>query len=232
MSIVNSGASAHRGRADDNRKVIIMGEIFRLIDKKLRTIIREELNTTGSTNSERSQLKNGVYLVYNDGTFLPFTGSEPKEDVRSIGIAYDGHAFQVALKDLGEWPLFRNYEDCPEKSPFYKSECEGLHDWDFVSSTNHIKEIGTDIPLPEGWYIPTLAVLEVMCLLKKEINGAIKFAGGKPMPNDFHWSSTESYRSNARGVLFTGGIAYSTGKYYSYVVRPVTHCRTAQAHQG
>jgi hypothetical protein len=169
--------------------------------------------------------ENGIYLVYQNGNSVPFKKGMAKalaSDVSGIGVVYDGHAFQVALKDLGEWPLFRNYEDCPKESPFYKTECEGLHDWDFVSTTNHIKEIGTDIPLPEGWYIPTLAVLEVMCFLKKEINEAIKFAGGKPMPDDYHWSSTEYHRNFARSVGFSNGYASNYDKYGSSVVRPVT----------
>ena len=169
--------------------------------------------------------ENGIYLVYPNGHYVPFKKDMAKalvSDVTGIGVVYDGHAFQVALKDLGEWPLFRNYKDCQEESPFYKTECEGLHDWDFVSTTNHIKEIGTDIPLPEGWYIPTLAVLEVMCFLKKEINEAIKFAGGEPMPDDYHWSSTEGNRYYARYVYFSNGYASSSYKYYSGVVRPVT----------
>lgn len=199
-----------------------MEEIFRLIEKKLRTIIREELNTTGSTNSERSQLKNGVYLVYSDGTFLPFTGSEPKENVKSVGIAYDGHSFGVCLKDLGEWPLLKDYKKCPEESEFYLTECEGALDWDFIGKTKHIQELGTDIPLEEGQYIPTLAPLMVMCAWKKEINKALKYAGGEPMPNSLHWSSTESNRGNARYVSFGGGYASNYSKYYSLVVRPVT----------
>ena len=179
-------------------------------------------NNVSEVVTEVSTPEDGIYLVYNDGSFLPFTGKEEKDGIHGIGVVYDGHAFQVALKDLGEWSLLRNYEDCPKESPFYKTECEGLHDWDFVSSTNHIKEIGTDIPLPEGWYIPTLAVLEVMCFLKKEINEAIKFAGGEPMPDDCHWCSTESSRTVARYVYFSNGYAVSSNKYSSYVVRPVT----------
>ena len=79
-----------------------------------------------------------------------------------------------------------------------------------------------DIPLPDGWYIPTLAVLEVMCFLKKQINEALEFAGGKAMPDDYHWSSTENNRNGARYVNFSNGYAYYGYKYYSYVVRAVT----------
>lgn len=170
-------------------------------------------------------LKFGIYLVYQNGNSIPFERGLEKDlasDVNGIGVVYGGHSFLVALEDLGEWPLVNDYEKCPEESSFYKTECEGLQDWDFVSATNHIKEIGTDIPLPEGWYIPTLAVLEVMCFLKEKINEAIKFAGGKPMPDGRHWSSTETSRYYARYVYFTSGLTGNNGKYTSYVIRPVT----------
>ena len=169
--------------------------------------------------------ENGIYLVFNNGQYSLYHKGMSKSlagDVTGIGVIYDGHAFQVALEALGELPLIENKNNtCPEESPFYKTECEGLHDWDFVGATNHLKECGMNIPLPEDWYIPTLAVLEVMCFLKKEINAAIKFAGGEPLSEDYYWSSTESSRLNARFVNFLNGSATSNYKYRSRVVRPV-----------
>lgn len=167
----------------------------------------------------------GVYIIFKTGQYVPFDKDADynKEDVTGIGVVYDGHPFQVALEDLGEQPLIKKENNtCPEESPFYKTECEGLHDWDFVSATNHLKECGMDMPLPDGWYIPTLAVLEVMCFLKKQINEALEFAGGKAMPDDYHWSSTELSRPYARYVYFASGGTYGNGKYYSSVVRAVT----------
>lgn len=163
-----------------------------------------------------------IYIVYNDGSYSPFNDNASKEGVHGIGVVYDGHSFQVALEDLGVRPLIeKGNNSSPDESPFYKTECEGLHDWDFVSATNHLRECGMDIPIPAGWHIPTLAVLEVMCFMKEEINKALVFAGGKPMPNDYHWSSTESSRSNARFVNFYSVHASSSGKDNSNVVRHV-----------
>ena len=174
--------------------------------------------------AEKEVPKDGIYLVYNDGKCVSFDTELPEEfahDVKGVGVIYLGIPFMVALKDLGEWPLVRNVDDCPEESPFYKTECEGLHDWDFITATKHIQDIGTDIPLPEGWYIPTLAVLEVMCFWKEEINEAIIFAGGEPMPDEPHWSVTEYNRYHARYVYFNNGTAYTGIKCYGNVVRPV-----------
>jgi len=177
--------------------------------------------------TEERKPEDGIYLVYQNGHNIPFKDDLPKalaSDVSGIGVVYDGHAFKVALKDLGEQPLIKDENNtCPDESPFYKTECEGLHDWDFESATNHLKECGMDMPLPDGWYIPTLAVLEVMCFMKEKINKALEYAGGSPMPDDYHWSSTENHRSYARIVNFYSGTSYTSYvKYNSLVVRPVT----------
>lgn len=187
--------------------------------------LTEDEEEYSDENETLANTENGIYLVFKNGQYSLYHKGMSKSlagDVTGIGVFYDGHTFQVALKDLGELPLIEDENNtCPEESPFYKTECEGLHDWDFVGATNHLKECGMDMPLPEGWYIPTLAVLEVMCFLKEEINAAIKFAGGKPLSEDYYWSSTENSRSSARFVNFSSGVAYNNYKYYSNVVRPV-----------
>ena len=188
--------------------------------------LTEDEEEYSDENETLANTENGIYLVFKNGQYSLYHKGMSKSlagDVTGIGVIYDGHTFQVALKDLGELPLIEDENNtCPEESPFYKTECEGLHDWDFVGATNHLKECGMNMPLPEGWYIPTLAVLEVMCFLKKEINAAIKFAGGEPLSEECYWSSTEYSRNGARGVYFGNGYAsYRSFKYNSGVVRPV-----------
>ena len=187
--------------------------------------LTEDEEEPSAKENSFANTENGIYLVFNNGQYSLYHNGMSKSlagNVTGIGVNYDGHAFQVALKDLGELPLIRDENNtCPEKSPFYKTECEGLHDWDFVGATNHLKECGMNMPLPDGWYIPTLAALEVICFLKKEINEALKFAGGEPLSEDYHWSSTEGNRGLARFVSFYNGVANNTNKYSSCVVRPV-----------
>ena len=195
-----------------------MEELINLIKERLNSIIEEEVK---KLLANRVCPNDGIFLVYQDGTYLPFTGMEPKKNVKYVGVVHDGHAFCVALNDLGELPLFPNLDKCPDESPFYKTECEGLHDWDFIASTNHLMEEGCEIPLATGEYIPTLAVLEVMCFHKEKINAALTYVGGSPMPDDYHWSSSEYYRSHGRFVNFSNGFTLNNYKYNSYVVRPV-----------
>ena len=177
-----------------------------------------------TATQEKFALVNGVYLVYRDKTYRPFNADLSEsfaKDVESIGIIYDGHAFRIALEDLGSWPLVRDTSKSPEWSPNYKTECQGLHDWDFEVATACIRLEGTDIPLPEDWCIPTLAVLDLMCYMKDSINKALSFAGGKIMPDEPHWSSTEYSRYFGRLVYFSVGSTSYYSKYHSYVVRPV-----------
>ncbi len=192
--------------------------------KAYRYLTEDEVNSP--TNSENSVKTNGIYIVYRNGQYFPFRKDMSKSfaiDVTGIGVVYDGHAFQVALKDIGEHQLIKDGNNSsPDKSPFYKTECEGLHDWDFVSATNHLRECGMDMSLPEGWYVPTLAVLEAMCFLKDKINEAIKFAGGDPMPDKVHWSSTELDSLFARYVNFFSGSSSNNSKFSTILVRPVS----------
>lgn len=197
------------------REIIKLAESHEVLPRNESRVVRY---------AEKDTPEDGIYLVYNDGKSVYFNTELPEKfanDVEGIGVIYFGNPFMVALKDLGKWPLVRNTKDCPEESPFYKTECDGLHDWNFFSATKHIQKVGTDIPLPKGWYIPTLAVLEVMCFWKDEINEAIIFAGGEPMPDETHWSATETNRIYARFMYFYNSNQYYTYKYYSYVVRPV-----------
>ena len=60
-----------------------------------------------------------------------------------------------------------------------------------------------------------------MCFWKDAINKALVYAGGKEMPDEALWSSTEFNRSYARTVHFINGYAGYVGKYGSTVVRPV-----------
>jgi hypothetical protein len=166
----------------------------------------------------------GIYVVYEDGYYELFTSENDKEGhggIKYIGVSYDGHAWCVSLENLGEWPLVTDAEKCPEESSFYCTECEGLIDWEFMERTKHIQEIGTDIPLEDGEYLPSLPMLVVMCAKKKIINEAIEYAGGEPMPDDYHWSCTEYYSTYARLVYFIGGIATYGSKYGSLAVRAV-----------
>ena len=186
---------------------------------------------TADTNQQQQLIdfkgyEDGVYLVYEDGTAMPFDESCPKECVDHIGVIYDGHRFGVALEDIPEpMQLIREDAKCEEESRFYRDrECVALQDWGGMANTEHIRQAGTDIELEDGYYIPALAVLVAICCLTTEgtINEALEYAGGKPLKMDkWYWSSTEYSQDNAWYLGFSdGGVNYNNKKN-SLRVRPV-----------
>ena len=166
----------------------------------------------------------GLYLIYVDGSYCRYEEAVKKTDVVNIGIVQDGHAFAIALKDLGKFPLLENVDKCPEEHPLYKPRlCDAMLDWDCVSNTEHLKECGMNIPLKEGEYVPSLAMVLSMCHNVEILNKILEEVGGEPFNlEEEYWSSTESYRSGARHVNFYNGLTFGHSKYYGNVVRAVT----------
>lgn len=172
---------------------------------------------------------NGLYLVFKDGTYLPYdkqTAAILSDNVKNIGIIHDGHKFAVTLKDIGKFKLVRDYHNCPDDHPLYRRrEVDALNDWDCIERTKHIQEVGTDIPLNDGEYIPSLPMLLAMIYwMDKGLNEALEFVGGEPIKSDnsYYWSSTEYGARSAWGVGGgVGNVFYYGGKHGSFVVRPV-----------
>ena len=179
--------------------------------------------------SGKSDVPNGLYIIYTDGSYKPYTGDNDKadaKDVKYVGIVHDGHPFAVALKDLGEFALVKDVDKCPSEHPFYRRrECDALNDWECVERTKHIQEIGTDIPLADDEYIPALPMVAAMCYYAdKGLNDLLKFVGGEPFDmENYYWSVTENSSSAAWYVGFNGGgiLTYTSPKSFSTVVRPV-----------
>lgn len=74
----------------------------------------------------------------------------------------------------------------------------------------------------KGMRLFTLEEGLLMFCFKDEINAKMVELGGDELREDeYHWCSTEYNRSIARYVYFSNGFAYSTGKGYGNVVRPV-----------
>lgn len=189
---------------------------------------KREVSKPASVVSGKAEVENGLYLVYEDGSYIRYTGEHDEsaaEGVKYIGIVHDGHSFAVALKDLGKYALVQDIDKCPSEHPSYRRrECDALLDWECVERTKHIQEIGTDIPLADGECIPALPMVVLMChYAENGLNEALKFVGGEPFDmEEYYWSVTERNSGNAWNVYFnTGYVGYYGNKYSSYVVRPV-----------
>ncbi len=74
----------------------------------------------------------------------------------------------------------------------------------------------------KGMKLPENDLLMLIYALRKDINSFLVENGGEAlMEDEDYWSGTESSRFLARYVNFSNGLAYSSGKYIGYVVRPV-----------
>ena len=155
----------------------------------------------------KSPIENGVYIVYLDGKAVRYVSDmeiEKPNLVKGIGVARDGHAFVVSLKDAGHCPLVNSDDEEGEdyQPTYYKREVDALQDWDYKGNTENILARGTEIKLKDGEYIPTLAQLALIGYHIKAINEALKSVGGEPLVTDpdddpYYWSSTELSATNA-----------------------------------
>lgn len=182
----------------------------------------------------KSPIENGVYIVYLDGKVVRYVSDMEVEEpklVKGIGVAHDGHAFIVSLKDAGYCPLLNSEdEEGGDYHPtYYKREVDALQDWDCKGNTEKILARGTEIKLKDGEYIPTLAQLALIGYHIEAINEALKAVGGEPLVTDpnndpYYWSSTENSATYAWTLTLPGGGLYGWyGKSKSNLhVRPVS----------
>lgn len=190
---------------------------------KFITETEEDSNKDCCRCSER---KDGIYLVYEDGSTQLFVKGLHKiyaEKVKYIGVVHEGHAFCVSLKSLGSHELVKDFDCCPSEHPLYiDNEVEALFDWECVERTKHLQEVGTSIPLKDGEYIPSLPMLVVMCHLKDKINEALMFVGGDILEDEIYWSTTENSADFSWCVNFRNMAVFNYGgKGNAHAVRAV-----------
>ena len=175
------------------------------------------------SNEAVAMPSNGIYIIYENGSYCKFSKDCKKDGAKLVGIVHDGHSLAVTLKDLGRFKLVKDYDECLEECELYiQRECDALNDWDCVARTKHIQEVGTDIPLKEGEYIPSLPMLSAMMYWRdRGLNEALLFLGGEPISDNRHWSSTEYNSTSAWYINGESGYILNNIKYGSYVVRAV-----------
>lgn len=159
---------------------------------------------------------NGVYILLEDDTLVPFTRDMPGPDeqpAQMIVVYHDGHSFGIPFDgDLGESKLL-NRDDIP-KDDHCLSDFEALLNWDFAGETKHIQKLGTPIKLPEGYYLPTSAVWVAIYANRIDINNALEKFGCKPIDfGDDYWFAERYGVYGAR--FFNGNYGFLSG--YSYV---------------
>lgn len=186
------------------------------LKKGMRSGVMDSKSMTESLNK--------VFLIYEDGNYEEFNGVNSTQSVVRIGVSFMGNTFAVNLRDLpGKYQLIKDSSECKDSCELYKNEVDSIFDWDAKTHTDHIKKIGTDIPLAENEVIPTSAMLIAMYRLKNKLNEALVYSGGEPLKEDgWYWSSSE-YSAYGSWVLnFSSGNLLDYSKCASGYVRPCT----------
>lgn len=173
-------------------------------------------------------MPDGVYLVDEDGRAVLY-GSGEGDPARHVGVVLKvgDIAFRIGDKDQRDVTLTNREDDGSTGTPFY------VEDWALArmrtagkTDTERIREIGTDIELAPGEYIPSLHELYLMFVWMHLINGALEFIGHEPLAESWYWSSTEYSATFAWILSFGNGLQYFTTKASSrYRVRPVSAFR-------
>lgn len=172
----------------------------------------------------------GVYIIYKDGSYELFTGHNNKENVKYVGLIYNGRHIAVALNNLGgedkEYQFLKDGACVPEESVYYTRQqgINAFEDFAGKANTEHIKnEYDSEIPfdlLEDGEYIPAMGEWVLLMMFASRINEALVYVGGTPIKG-WLWSSTESSQYGAWLVYFYDGNTDGSGKCYSTSVRAV-----------
>ena len=144
--------------------------------------------TTQCSNDSHS-IKDGVYIIYKDGSYELFNGENKKDDVSKIGLVMGEKKIAIGLKDKGVYSLTNDYDD-EEWGEYYDNSIDAISDWDGEKNTEHIKSIGTDIPLDDGEFIPSAGQIGFINLFLKSVNEALKYVVGEKLEG-YYWTSTE-----------------------------------------
>ena len=164
----------------------------------------------------------GVYICYNDGHNELYDGNNPKDDVRGIGLVVGSHSLCVSLEDIDDTTL-TNRDGESDYGKYISDWDLARMDYDGAENTKHIQEIGTDIKLADGEYIPSLGELYLIYLHKYKIDEALSYVYGKQIADEWYWSSTEGSAQYAWSLGFLNGGQGNYGKSSGQCrVRPVS----------
>ena len=175
-------------------------------------------------------------IVYSDKT----CGSEPIEGKISIGVIFnEGNRLAIAKTTVENGWSF-GYSDTPLAN---MNEATALGDWSGKYNTGVVWEYcqseGITCPAFEyvvnyktegtsagDWYLPALAELKAIYQNKEVLNETLAKIGGRRLPIEDHWSSSESSEGYAWVFdfydldFYDGGVRHSN-KNNDYYVRPV-----------
>ena len=180
---------------------------------------------TAQCVNDSYSVKDGVYIIYNDGGYEPFNGKNRKDNVSKIGLVLGEKKICIGLKDKGVYSLTNDKDD--ECGKHYETPIDAFSDWDGKRNTEHIKLIGTDIPLDDGEFIPSAGQIGFINLFLKSVNEALKYVGGEELVG-YYWTSTEHSPETAWNLSLNNGtlsywLTQASGHYRVRAVSTFPH---------
>lgn len=176
-------------------------------------------------SNKPKDIPDGVYLIYNDRHYEPFSGNNSKKEVKYIGLKHKDVVFAISLKDNENVQLLDDDSKGEQKEKvYYSRECDALFDFDGRKNTERLVVRNPKLKnlLEDGEYIPSLGQLNLMAHYKDSINDALEYIGAEPLASSaWYWSSAELSQNGAWYVNFSHGGTSNNGKSSSGRVRAV-----------
>lgn len=175
-------------------------------------VVSEAIPAIPEGNKPYQRRPDGVYLIAPDYTLVKYGNPADYKglnghDFKGVALIVGDMAIRIGLKDQKDVTLTNKEDDGETGSPYY---CNDLDQARIVrpngqADTEHIKAVGTDIELEEGWYIPSLFELYMIFVWRKLLDAALEFIGADPFEDELYWSSTEFSATYAWSLRFTSG---------------------------
>lgn len=211
--------------AQAKTRLLFFREFGHRAEEAINFVLGHQSNTFKTTIDTTGYLADGVYFCLTDGTIISFDNQTSVKNVDHIGIVVGANKFGVTLKDKGDYPLYKDHNQCPDKADYYVNSRTNVncHEGsDFIEATKRIQRIGTDIPLNKDEYLPLVRQFGCMGMFKSQLQKALVAAGGEPLSDDeWYGSASEGTQSGAWIVHFSTGSTTTGGKYHKYRVRAV-----------
>jgi len=192
----------------------------------------EDEAPTPSIPTNGKHPKDGVYYICDDEnkTIVPYKATlTPPEDAMGVLLVQGERSIIIALRDCndGEETTLTKQKDPSNLKGNYIDTCiDAVADWNGQKNTEHLKAVGLsdNISLSDGWYIPSMGEMLFIFTHRKEVNAALKKAGGQPIADDWYWTSTECSATYAWGLYLLNGLMsnYGTKATGTPRVRPVS----------
>lgn len=167
-----------------------------------------------------TELADGIYLMYGK-TAVPYTGQEVSaQGCTGVGVKFGGKSLVLALTDISDDDVELTTQQGGTR--FITDYHRAAEDMDGKTATDDIRDI-LNMGISDDEYIPSLGELYFILAHFTQINAALEAVGGKPLLNDWYWSSTQYSATNAWKLYLNYGNASNYAKAtYQGRVRPVS----------